>query len=125
MDFEMILKNLSFVSFSWQLITPLLFMICDVISGVIQAIINNDLDSKIMRQGLLRKGQILLVLFLSIILEHAFGITAISKTIAIYIVVMELISILENVQKSGVDLGKLGELLKSPEQKENEEKEEK
>lgn len=122
MDFEMILKNFSFISFSWQLVTPLIFMLSDIISGVIQAIINNDLDSKIMRQGLLRKGQMLLVLFLSIILEHAFGINTISKTIAIYIIVMEIISIFENVKKSGVDLGKIGELLKSPEEKEKGEK---
>ena len=122
MDLAYIVKSFSFVSISWQLIMPLIFMLADIISGVIQAVINNDLDSKIMRQGLLRKCLLILVLFLSLIVEHGLGVSAISKTVAIYLVVMETISILENIQKAGVDLGKLGELLKSQEKKESEEK---
>lgn len=122
MDLAYIVKSFNFISFSWQLIMPLVFMLADIISGIIQAVINNDLDSKIMRQGLLRKCLLILVLFLSLLVEHGLGVSAISKTVAIYLVVMETISILENIQKAGVDLGKLGELLKSQEKKESEEK---
>lgn len=120
MDFSYILENFNFVNIFWQLGTPLIFMLGDIISGVVQAIINKNLDSKIMREGLLRKGLLILILFLAFIVEHAFGVTFISKVVSLYIIVMEIISIAENVQKAGVDLGKLGNLLKSQEQKESE-----
>ena len=65
-----------------------------------------------MREGILRKILLILVVILSFIFQYAFNIPAISKVVCIYIIVMEIISILENVKKAGIDLGKLGDLLK-------------
>ena len=53
-----------------------------------------------------------LIVLLSFIVGGAFNITFISKAVCIYIIIMETISILENVKKAGIDLGRLGELLK-------------
>lgn len=112
MDLEQIITNLNFTSVFWQLIASLVFMVGDYVSGFIQAVINNNVDSKIMREGLFRKILLILVIFLSFIFQYAFNIPLISKVVCIYIIIMEIVSILENLKKAGVDLGKLGELLK-------------
>ena len=107
-----IIENLEFTSLFWQVIATLVFMLADVISGLISAVIRNELDSKVMREGLLRKILLILVVALSFVISSAFGIDIISKVVCIYIIIMEIISILENLKKAGIDLGKLGELLK-------------
>ena len=112
MNFEEILNNLSFTNIVWQIVTPLIFMLADIITGVIQAIINKNLDSQKMREGLLRKLGLILIVILSFIIHYAFNIPVISKAIIIYIVLMETLSIFENLKKAGIDFGKFGELLK-------------
>lgn len=112
MDLNQIISNLNFSSVFWQVIASLIFMIGDYVSGFIQAVINNNVDSKIMREGLFRKILLILVILLSFIFQYAFNIPLISKVVCIYIIIMEIVSILENLKKAGVDLGKLGELLK-------------
>lgn len=111
-NLETIINNLHFTSLFWQVIATLVFMLGDIISGLISAVIRNDLDSKVMREGLLRKILLIMVVALSFVISSAFGINIISKVVCIYIIIMEIISILENLKKAGIDLGKIGELLK-------------
>lgn len=112
MNIEQIINSLNFTNIFWQAGTTLIFMVGDIISGIVQAVINKNLDSQKMREGLLRKILLILIVILSFIFQYAFNIPAISKVVCIYLIVMEIISILENIKKAGVDLGKLGELLK-------------
>lgn len=112
MNIEQIINSLNFTTIFWQAGATLIFMVVDIISGIIQAIINKNLDSQKMREGILRKSLLILVVILSFIAQYAFNIPAISKVVCIYIILMEIISIFENLKKAGVDLGKLGELLK-------------
>lgn len=106
------IENLNFANIYWQIGTTLIFMLADIISGVVSASILHDLDSQKMREGLLRKVLLVLIVLLSFIVGGAFNLIFISKVVCIYIIIMETISILENIKKAGVDLGKLGELLK-------------
>lgn len=112
MNIEQIITSLNFTNIFWQGGATLIFMIGDIISGVIQAVINKNLDSQKMREGLLRKILLIVVIILSFIFQYAFNIPVISKVVCIYLIVMEIISIMENLKKAGIDLGKLGELLK-------------
>lgn len=100
MNLEEIINTLNFTNIFWQGGATLIFMIGDIISGIVQAIINKDLDSQKMREGILRKMLLILVVILSFIFQYAFNIPAISKIVCIYIIIMEIISILENVKKS-------------------------
>lgn len=111
-NFEVIYNSLNFANIFWQLGATLIFILADIISGVITAIITNNLDSQRMREGLLRKVLLILIVVLSFVIDGAFKITFISKAICIYIILMEIISILENLKKAGINLGKLGNLLK-------------
>lgn len=112
MDFNNLIENLNFSNIIWQLITPLIFSFADIISGYIQAFINNNVDSQKMRLGLLHKALILLVIILSFVIECAFSLKFISSFVCMYVIFMELVSILENLKKAGVDLGKFAEFLK-------------
>lgn len=112
MEIEILLEKLNFSGVIWEIAVPLIFSLADVITGYIQAVINNDVDSQKMRIGLLHKILIILVIILSFIIGLAFNISFIPKTVCIYVFLMEFVSILENLKKAGLDLGKLGDILK-------------
>ena len=111
-NFEVIYNSLNFANIFWQLGATLIFILADIISGVITAAILKNIDSQEMREGLLRKVLLILIVVLSFVIDGAFKITFISKAVCIYIILMEIISILENLKKAGINLGKLGNLLK-------------
>lgn len=114
---ENLVQTLSFTSVAWQIIAPLALSALDILTGYIQAVINKNVDSKIMREGLLHKCLLIVAIVIGYIVEYAFGISAVAQVITVYICVMEVMSILENVKKAGVDLGKLGDILKNKEEK--------
>lgn len=115
MDINKLIETLNFSNYFWQIFTPVLFSFIDIISGYIQAVINYNVDSSIMRQGLLHKILIILVIIMSCILDVTFNLSIILKFISIYIIVMELTSILENLNKAGLDFGKVTDILKRKE----------
>ena len=112
---EEIIKTLSFSSIAWQVITPLVFSGLDILTGYIQAVINKNVDSKVMREGLLHKCLLIVAIIIGYVVEYAFGLSAVSSVITIYICVMELMSILENIKKAGIDL-KILDFLKNKEE---------
>lgn len=104
---EEIIKNLDFSNIGWQIATPIIFSICDIITGFIQAVINENVQSKKMRQGLLHKVLIIIILLLSFVASAAFNLSLISKFVCVYIVIMETISIFENLKKAGLNFKEL------------------
>lgn len=112
MDLENLINTLNFSSIIWQIATPLIFSLCDVLTGFIQAIINNEVQSKVMREGLLHKSLIIIIVFLSFVASLTFNISLISKTVCIYVIVMETMSILENLGKAGIKIEIIDKILK-------------
>lgn len=115
-----IFKDFQFNGFVWQILAPLIFSLADIITGYIQALINNNVDSKKMRVGLWHKALITIVIALSFVIQFAFNLNHITSVVGIYVIVMEIVSILENLQKAGVPLGKFANLLKDEKEKEDE-----
>lgn len=111
---EELMQTLTFSNIVWQVITPLIFSGLDILTGYIQAVINKNVDSKIMREGLLHKCLLIVAIIIGYVVEYAFGLSAVSNVITIYICVMELMSILENIKKAGIDL-KILDFLKNKE----------
>lgn len=99
-----LVNSLNFVNIFWQIGTPIIFIICDVVAGVLQAIVNQNMDSQKMREGLIHKALIIMILILSFAIQYTFNLGIISKFVCIYIIVMEIISIFENLNKVGIDL---------------------
>lgn len=112
MEIIEIVKSLNFTNLFWQVLTPLLFSLADIVTGYIQAVINKNVDSQKMRVGIYHKALIVLVLFLSFIFGIAFNIMSVPLFICVYIVIMEVVSIIENLKKAGIDVGWLTSIVK-------------
>lgn len=112
MDLQPLIDSLHFSNIAWQIITPLLLSLIDIITGYIQSVINHNTDSSVMRKGLLHKIIIMLIILVSFVLSFTFNIEYISTIVCIYVIVMELTSIVENVKKAGVNLEPLKNLFK-------------
>ena len=78
MDIKELVEILNFSNIGWQILTPVIFSLFDIITGVIQAIINHDLDSTKMRSGLLHKVLIIIVILMSFIIDITFKLNVIS-----------------------------------------------
>ena len=111
MEIKDIIELLNFSNLTWQIATPVVFSMADIITGFIQAVINRDVDSSKMRTGLLHKTLILIIEILSFVLDCAFSLSFVSKVVCTYIVIMEIVSILENLKKAGIETGILSEIL--------------
>lgn len=107
MEIVELLKTLNFANFGWQIATPIIFSIGDFLTGFIQAVINDDVQSKKMREGLLHKSLIVIVLILSVVASITFNINLISQFVSGYIILMETISIFENLKKAGLNFDDL------------------
>lgn len=114
---EDLTQTLTFSSIAWQIIAPLIFSGLDILTGYIQAVINKNVDSQVMREGLLHKCLLIVAILIGYVVEYAFGIKTVAQVITVYICIMEVMSILENLKKAGLDLGKLGDILKNKEDK--------
>lgn len=84
-----------------------MFIVLDIISGLIGAIKQKTYTSRRMREGLYHKAGIVLVLVFGILIDFAqanidLGISAhipVSKGVRIYVIAMECSSIWENIKK--------------------------
>lgn len=91
---------------TWSILLACVMMCADVVVGFIQAAINNQLSSTKMRQGLLHKVLILILIFVCLAIEIGIGHTVklpydipTCGVVCGYVIIMELISILENIAR--------------------------
>lgn len=97
------LKTITFTHRYWILLLPLCLMAADIITGWIQATINGTWDSTKMRVGLFRKSGELLVIIISYAVYAAISLPFdVPAFIAAYIIIMELISVMENLDQAGL-----------------------
>ena len=91
---------------TWSILLACVMMCADVVVGFIQAAINNRLSSTKMRQGLLHKVLILILIFVCLAIEIGISHTVklpydipTCEVVCGYVIVMELVSILENIAR--------------------------
>ena len=102
---ESVVKEIQFTHRYWVLLLPLILMTADIVTGWIQATINGTWDSTKMRTGLFRKSGEMLVIILAWAISIAINIPVdIAAWIAIYICIMEVISVCENLDQAGVPM---------------------
>lgn len=94
-------------------VSLIVIMALDYITGVMSAIYNKKLNSKIGYKGIIKKASYLLIIALSVILDRLLGQSGSVRTLVIYFFVAnDGISILENVAEMNIPLPKkLKELL--------------
>lgn len=78
-------------------------MAADVVTGWIQASVNGTWDSTKMRKGLFRKSGELLVIIVAYVIYEAVALPVdVPVCISVYVVIMEILSVLENLDQAGV-----------------------
>ena len=101
------LENLRFANELWIFLVPGVLMAIDVITGSINAWAKKDFKSNKMRQGLVKKCGEITILAIGTIFKFGFGLPLyLVGGLAFYIIVMELISICENLDAMGVPIPK-------------------
>lgn len=99
----------------------LIIMCVDYFTGVLSAIYNKKLNSKIGFKGILKKFSYFCIIALSVIIDEVLGQTGVIRSLVIYFFVAnDGISILENVGEMGIPLPqKLVEVLEQLKNKSN------
>lgn len=107
------------------------FIVADIATGLIKAIATHSYSSSVMREGLFHKlGEIVCLIF-GVLCDYALpmiGIKiplSIAQSVSIYIIIMEIGSVVENIGVLNPELskylGKIFEKIKTPESEDNEE----
>jgi len=99
------LQNISFTHRYWIILLPLILIGADIITGWIQASVNGTWDSTKMRKGLFRKsGELMIIVVACVIYEAIVLPVDVPVFISAYIVIMEVLSVLENLDQAGVPI---------------------
>ena len=102
-----LLQGFHFANETWVLILPLALMVIDFVTGSINAWANNDFKSKIMRSGLNKKTGEIAIIVIGELFSYGLGLPSyIMNLVSGYIIIMELTSVLENLNKMGVPIPK-------------------
>lgn len=94
----------------YAVISALLFVCFDFLTGIIKAVKNKNISSSIMREGLLHKCAFVLVIILAIMCEAAMAhldlgiMVPLIAPVCVYIVLTEIASILENISEIDPEL---------------------
>jgi toxin secretion/phage lysis holin len=117
-----LIEQFEFTNTTWTLMLPIILMAIDVLTGTINAWIKGEIKSSILRKGLGKKIGEIVVLAIGELFLIAMSLPlAVLNGISLYIIVMELISICENLEKLGVPIPKfVKKALASTEEKINE-----
>ncbi len=92
------------------LIVVLIFIVLDVVTGIIKAVMKKELNSTVMRNGLFHKSAFLLAIAFAYACEYGMlfldlGFTMpIVAAVCIYICLTETVSILENLSEINPEL---------------------
>ncbi len=97
------MEQIHFTSAYWRFLLPAFAAGADILTGLLQAGINNCYNSSVMRKGLYRKlGELACVVMAYVVSIGVSLPVDITAFVALYIVVMEFISVLENLSAAGV-----------------------
>lgn len=102
-----IAEYIHFSSDTWAVVLPMVLIGIDVLTGLIYAWANKCFSSSKMRTGLSKKLGEIVIIVLGELFSYAVGLPKyIMNGILFYIAFMELMSIIENLDKMGVPLPK-------------------
>lgn len=103
----MLLQDFKFSNELWVLILPLSLMVIDFVTGSINAWANNNFQSKKMRSGLNKKVGEIAIIVIGELFSYGLGLPGyIMNLVSGYIILMEITSVLENLNKMGVPIPK-------------------
>lgn len=96
-------SQFSFRNELWVLFIPLGLMAIDILTGIVKAWAQNDFKSVVMRAGLAKKAEEILILIAGELVSFGLMLPgAVMNGVSFYIIFMEGMSILENVDELGI-----------------------
>lgn len=101
---NIVITDFEIENYIWFILLPLILEVLDVITGYLNAWINDDIQSKKMREGLGKKVGELVYCAVALLINILFNIPSISYFITGYICFMEIMSLAENCDKLGVPM---------------------
>ena len=120
------LSEFQFTHLYWVFLLPAVCAAADIITGWLQATINSCWDSTKMRKGLYRKTGEILTIVVSFAIQEAVVLPVdVTTCISAYVIIMELLSIVENLDQAGIPVPafvrtKLGKVVKEIDEAEDE-----
>ena len=104
-DFLQMMGNFKFRNEFWCLILPIVLMAFDILTGFVNAWGKREIESSKLRTGLSKKVGEIAILVIGELFSFAMRLPAEVMTfISIYIILMEFVSIFENLDKLGVPI---------------------
>lgn len=101
------LERFHFTNAIWVLVIPVCLMGIDILTGYLNAWVKGEVRSYRMREGLVKKCGEILILVIGKLFEFGLGLPVyLMNLISLYIILMELVSIAENLDKMGVPIPK-------------------
>jgi len=105
MDIGNIINEIHFANMLWLLLIPVAMMAIDIVTGLINAWATNSFQSARMRTGLAKKCGEIIIILIGMMFTYGMNLPRYILTgIAIYIIFMELMSVMENLKKLGVPI---------------------
>ena len=105
MDIGAILKEIHFANLVWLLLIPVAMMAIDIVTGLLNAWATESFMSAKMRSGLAKKCGEILTILIGIMFMYGMNLPSYILTgISVYIIFMEFMSIMENLDKLGVPI---------------------
>lgn len=105
MDIGSIINEIHFANMLWLLLIPVAMMAIDIVTGLINAWATNSFQSAKMRSGLAKKCGEIIIILIGMMFTYGMNLPKYILTgIAIYIIFMELMSVMENLKKLGVPI---------------------
>lgn len=96
-------SQFSFRNELWVLFIPLGLMAIDILTGIVKAWAQNDFKSAVMRAGLAKKAEEILILIAGELISFGLMLPdVVMNGVSFYIIFMEGMSILENVDELGI-----------------------
>ena len=104
-EIKELLNTFHFTNEVWAVMIPIILMGIDVLTGVVNAWIKGEIKSSKLREGLAKKFGEISVIVIGEIFVIGFGLSGVlADGISLYLIIMELISICENLDKLGVPI---------------------
>ena len=107
MELLNLMPKMKFISEFVFYLVPLIFMLCDIVSGLAKAYVQKNIISHKMRSGIIKKcGEMMIILLTALVVYSVQWPHQIIAIVSVYMILMEIISIMENLDEIGVPIPK-------------------
>ena len=107
MELLNLMPKMKFVSEFVFYLVPLIFMNADIVSGLAKAYVQKNIISHKMRSGIVKKcGEMMIIILTAVVVYSVQWPHQIIAVVSVYMILMEIISIMENLDEIGVPIPK-------------------